>query len=91
LNENDTKRGIVMTRGIRLKTLTNRDLDNLGLPNALLMGPEAIPQSLLDDAIGLLDVLPDEAEPTALIQGVRYELEQTLNLLDDALAAVLRR
>jgi hypothetical protein len=80
-----------MTRGIQLKDLTRSDLDNLGLSSALLIGPEAVSQALLDDAVGLLDALPDEAESVALIQAVRYELEEVLNVLDDALAEVFRR
>jgi hypothetical protein len=80
-----------MTRGIQLKTLTNADLDNLGLPSALLMMDEAIPQSLLDETDGRLSTLPDDPESVTLIRAVRGELEQTLSLLDHALAATVRR
>jgi len=80
-----------MTRGIQLKTLTNADLDNLGLPSALLMMDEAIPQSLLDETDGQLGTLPDDPESVTLIRAVRGELEQTLSLLDHALAATVRR
>jgi len=80
-----------MTRGIQLKTLTNADLGNLGLPSALLMMDEAIPQSLLDETDGRLSTLPDDPESVTLIRAVRGELEQTLSLLDHALAATVRR
>jgi hypothetical protein len=52
---------------------------------------EAIPQSLLDETDGRLSTLPDDPESVTLIRAVRGELEQTLSLLDHALAATVRR
>lgn len=80
-----------MTLGIHLKTLTNSDLDRLGLPSALLGGREVMPPEVLDnDAKPSLDALADDAEPVELVRALRYELEQTLDLLDAALAALVR-
>jgi hypothetical protein len=71
-----------MKRGIQLKQLNKRDLNLLGLPETIL-------QQSATDQFGT----PPEATPLEpglppdLLQAVREELEDTLRLLQQVLAA----
>lgn len=66
-----------MTRGIRLKTLTETDLGHLGLPPGTLQGG-------IDLADG--DQTPD-AETVAIAREVRRTLESVFDILTEALPA----
>jgi len=71
-----------MTRGIHLKHLTATDLGLLGLPEDLL--PGGVPKAQREAG----DWLASDADPvlSRLTQEVRLTLEETLDLLDQALA-----
>ena len=71
-----------MTRGIHLKHLTATDLGLLGLPEDLL--PGGVPKARNEAE----DWLASDADPvlSRLTQEVRLTLEETLVLLDQALA-----
>jgi hypothetical protein len=84
-----------MTRGIQLKTLTNDDLHHLGLPAALLAQQTPAPRCEAgfdcEDGACQVAALTEEPEPIDLVRAVRQDLEQTLAMLEGALAAIARR
>jgi hypothetical protein len=85
-----------MTRGIQLKQLSEMDLGHLGLPVDLLGGSDRpFDVNALDAALSALaelepmgqDRVPD---PVAIAREVRICLEETLELLTEALPPGLR-
>jgi hypothetical protein len=85
-----------MTRGIQLKQLSEMDLGHLGLPVDLLGGSDrAFDVNALDAALSALaDLEPVSQEglpdPMAIAREVRVCLEETLELLTEALPPGLR-